>query len=90
MSALRPLFVVIACVGSLTAGLARATPPMIPPAMVDACKHVAEGGPCQFSVGGGKQITGSCRPLPNQELACRPGGPKPKAKAKPKPAPSTH
>ncbi|MFM2417854.1 MAG: hypothetical protein RL385_2577 [Pseudomonadota bacterium] len=65
-----------------TSSLALATPPMLPPAMLLACKGRPEGAPCQFEMSG-KQIEGACSPLPNAELACRPGAAKPPAKQKP-------
>jgi len=65
---------------------AEAQPPIMPPSMVEACKGLTEGTPCQFQVGS-KLIEGSCFPLPNSELACRPGGKskRPKPKAEPRP-----
>jgi hypothetical protein len=50
--------------------------------MLLACKGRPEGAPCQFEMSG-KQIEGACSPLPNAELACRPGAAKPPAKQKP-------
>jgi hypothetical protein len=55
---------------------------MLPPAMLLACKGRKAGAPCPFEMGG-KQIPGACYPLPNAELACRPGAAKPPAKQKP-------
>ncbi len=87
MSSARALFGVVfvafaAHFGVAGAQVAEAQPPILPPGMIEACKGLTQGTPCQFQVGG-KLIEGSCFPLPNSELACRPGSkrkhPKPKA-----------
>jgi len=65
-----------------------ARPPIVPEAMVEACRSLAEGAPCAFDMSD-KHVTGVCAPLPDKELACRPGGPGAKrARAQSKPAPS--
>lgn len=61
---------------------ARARPPLVPQAMLDACAAHREGEACQFEMQE-KRISGACAPLPDKTLACRPGG-KPKS-AKPAP-----
>ncbi len=71
--------VVVPCVG---ASVTSAQPSMIPPGMIEACKSLPDGSPCQFEVAG-KVIDGICSPLPNTELACRPGSKAKRAKAKP-------
>jgi hypothetical protein len=72
--------VLAASVGALLA-LSRpalAGSPIVPPAMVDACKGHAEASACAFTMAG-KTIQGVCSPLPEGTLACRPGGaPRPK------------
>jgi hypothetical protein len=77
------LLVVLEAPIGLSSSRSQAQPPIMPPAMIDACKGLTQGTACQFQVGG-KLIEGSCFPMPSAELACRPG---PKAKrAKPKTA----
>ena len=61
---------------------------MVPQEMIDACASVAAGAACSFTLSK-RTIEGRCAELPDQTLACRPGGPKKaKAPAKAK-APST-
>jgi hypothetical protein len=75
-----PLLTVLLAASPL---LARAESTVLPPAMLSACKHQGVGAPCRFPMGG-KDIHGSCQSLPNQELACRPGGGAKPAPEKPK------
>ena len=76
------LSVVVALGGATGHSLSHAQPPIMPQGMIDACKSLADGAPCQFEVGG-KVIDGLCSPLPNAELACRPGTKAKRAKVKP-------
>lgn len=71
--------VLVPCVGL---SFSHAQPSVMPPGMIEACKSLPDGSPCQFEVGG-KVIDGICSPLPNAELACRPGSKAKRAKAKP-------
>lgn len=59
----------------------RARPPMVPQEMIDACASLSEGAPCSFVLSK-RTITGSCAELPDQTLACRPGGKKKKSGGK--------
>jgi hypothetical protein len=87
---LRALVYLLGCGALALAGPglspARAQPSIMPPAMFDACKGIAEGAPCQFTMGG-HVIEGTCQAAPNSELACRPGPNSKKAKPKPAPQP---
>jgi hypothetical protein len=51
----------------------RARPPMVPQEMIDACDSLAEGAACSFVLSK-HTIAGKCALLPDQVLACRPGG----------------
>ncbi len=53
-------------------------PPLVPQAMIDACAAFHAGDACRFELSG-RAIEGVCAPLPDEVLACRPGG---KGKAK--------
>lgn len=53
----------------------RARPPMVPQEMIDACSNLAAGAACSFVLSK-RTIVGSCAELPDQTLACRPGGKK--------------
>lgn len=63
--------------GAMLSSAAHARPPIVPQAMLDACAAHKEGEPCRFEMSS-KVIEGLCAPLPDAQLACRPGG---KAKA---------
>ncbi|MFT3927626.1 MAG: hypothetical protein QM778_34160 [Myxococcales bacterium] len=62
---------------------AEARPPIVPEAMVRACKALSDGSACQFELSG-KHLTGTCEPLPDKELACRPGPGKKRPRTRPK------
>lgn len=63
-------------------GPVQARPPIVPQAMLEACASLQAGDPCRFELSG-KAIEGLCAPLPDEALACRPGGKGKPSKAKP-------